>query len=338
MRPVRLLLAAALAGLVAVGGCSASAGRGPAAISRPAGTSAPAVASATGHGDRVEVRRGAFAPSEGSGVVASASHPGVLWAIRDSGRSEQGRPRTALYAYRLVDGRVAEVVPGRKLLVAPVPGAANVDWEDVARDDQGNLWIGDIGDNACQRGSIVLYKVREPRLATTTSAALLATYRLRYPDHDPGCRGWDAESLFLVRNVPYLITKSAFPAVYRADRLDPGRTAVLRRIGGLASASTEPVLFPTGADLSADHRRLAVATYATLAVYQSSDPSLAGEALVADLIRHTARWTVPLGCLLCPVEQLSMVEGVAFAGAGHGLTLLSERHDVWVVPERAYER
>jgi len=285
----------------------------------------------------VEVRHGAFPPSEGSGVVASAAHPGVLWAIRDGGRSEPGRPRAALYAYKLRDGRLAEVAPGRTLRAVRVAGAVNVDWEDIARDDQGNLWIGDIGDNGCERRSITLYKVREPDPASATNVPLLATYRLRYPDHDPGCLGWDAESLFLVGGVPYLITKSAFPVVYQADPLHPGGTATLRRIGALASGATEPVLFPTGADLSADHRRLAVASYATLAVYESSSQSLAGEALVADLVGHAARWTASLGCLLCPVEQLSMVEGVAFVG-GADLTLLSERHDVWLVPWRAYQR
>jgi hypothetical protein len=346
-RPGRLPLAVALACALAAGGCSLSerngaGGGGGGRATGPVTTRAkvPGTGVAVGRGSRVEVRRGAFAPSEGSGVVASSSYPGVVWAIRDGGRSEPGRPRAALYAYRLAGGKLAELAPGRKLRAIPVPGTSNLDWEDIARDDQGNLWIGDIGDNACQRRSITLYKVREPNPATAASARLLAAYRLRYPDHDPGCRGWDAESLFLVEDVPYLITKSAFPVVYQAGRLVPGGTAALRRIGGLESGGTEPVVFPTGADLSADHRRLAVATYATLAVYQSSDPgsaALSGEALVAHLIRHPARWTVPLGCLLCSADQLSMVEGVAFADAGHDLTLLSERHDVWLVPARAYE-
>jgi hypothetical protein len=286
---------------------------------------------------RVVVRKGAFSPSEGSGMVASRSHPGVIWAIRDGGSSEPGRPRAALYAYRLVGDRVGELAGGRRFRAVPVPGTSNVDWEDVAADERGNLWIADIGDNACHRGSIALYKVREPDPAASR-AELLATYRFRYPDPDAGCRGWDAESLFLVGGVPYVITKSAFPAVYGARTLDRRRTTVLRRIGGLASGVTEPVVFPTGADLEADHRRLAVATYATLAIYQASDPSLTGDALVADLIGHPARWTVELGCLLCPVSRLSLVEGVAFTGRDHDLTLLSERHDVRYVPTAAYER
>jgi hypothetical protein len=285
----------------------------------------------------VVVRRDAFPPSEGSGVVASRSHPGVIWAIRDGGSSTPGRPRAALYAYRLAGDRLGTLPGGGRLRAIPVPGTTDVDWEDVAGDDRGNLWIADIGDNACRRASVTLYKVREPDPAAS-GAELLATYRFRYPDPDAGCRGRDAESLFLVDGVPYVISKSAFPAVYRATTLDPGRVTVLRRVGGLASGATEPVVFPTGADLDVRSRRLAVASYATLAIYQAGDTSLRGEALVADLIGHPARWNVELGCLICPVSRLSLVEGVAFTGRAQDLTLLSERHDVWYVPTAAYER
>jgi hypothetical protein len=268
--------------------------------------------------------------------VASRSHAGVIWAIRDGGRSTPGRPRAALYAYRLAGDRLGELPGGGRLRAIPVPGTANLDWEDVAADDQGNLWIADIGDNACRRASVTLYKVREPDPAAS-SARLLATYRFRWPDPDAGCRGRDAESLFLVAGVPYVISKTAVPVVYRAATLDPGRTTVLRRVGALASGG-DPVVFPTGADVDLRGGRLAVATYATLAVYQAGDRSLRGEALVRDLIGHPPRWTVELGCLICPVSQLSMVEGVAFSGRGEDLTLLSERHDVWYVPTAAYER
>jgi hypothetical protein len=288
-------------------------------------------------GDRMVVRRDAFAPSEGSGVVASRTHPGVIWAIRDGGDSQPGRPRAALYAYELAGDRLGRLPGGSRVRVVPVPGTTDVDWEDIAADDQGNLWIADIGDNGCDRASITLYKVREPSLSAA-SARLLATYRFRYPDPASGCRGWDAESLFLVDGVPYVISKSAFPEVYRARTLDPRHVTTLKRVGALGSGVSEPIVYPTGADIEAGHGRLAVATYATLAIYQASNPSRRGEALVADLIAHPPRWTVTLGCLICSSSELSMVEGVAFTGRDHDLTLLSERHSVWYVPTRAYER
>lgn len=329
-------MGAALACVLVLAGCTAGAGRR--AAEKPGGAVVKAPLAGRGTtGGRVVVRKGAFAPSEGSGVVASRSHPGVVWAIRDGGSSTPGRPRAALYAYRLAGDRVGTPPGGGRLRAIPVPGTTDVDWEDLAADDQGNLWIADIGDNACRRASITLYKVREPDPAAST-AKLLGTYRFRWPDPDAGCRGRDAESLFLAGGLPYLISKTAFPAVYRATTLDPRRVTTLRRVGDLASSTTEPVVFPTGADLDVSAGRLAVASYATLAVYQAGDPSLRGEALVADLIGHPARWTVELGCLICPASQLSLVEGVAFTGRDQDLTLLSERHDVWYVPTAAYER
>jgi hypothetical protein len=36
------------------------------------------------------------------------------------------------------------------------------DWEALGRDDDGNLWIGDIGNNECDRADTALLKVREP--------------------------------------------------------------------------------------------------------------------------------------------------------------------------------
>jgi len=225
--------------------------------------------------------------------------------------------------------------PGARRQGAEAPAQAGVGGRGARRRGRGPR--GGRRGSWGRRASITLYKVREPDPAASR-AELLATYRLRYPDPDAGCRGWDAESLFLVGGLPYVITKTGFPVVYRAATLDPRRTTVLRRVGGLASGVTEPVVFPTGADLDVAHSRLAVATYATLAIYQASKPSLSGEALVAELIGHPARWTVQLGCLICPVSQLSMVEGVAFTGRAEDLTLLSERHDVWYVPTAAYER
>jgi hypothetical protein len=288
-------------------------------------------------GSGMVVRKRAFAPSEGSGMVASRSQPGVICATREGGESEPGGPRAALYAEDLAGDRLGQLPGGRRLRVIPVPGTSDVDWEDIAADDQGNLWIADIGDNACRRSSITLYKVREPAVSSAT-ARLLASYRYRYPDPASGCRGWDAESLFLVDGVPYIISKAAFPAVYRARTLDPRHTTTLKRVGTLGSGLREPIVYPTGADLEAHHGRLAVASYATLAVYLASDPRRDGEALVADLIARPPRWTIELGCLICPTSQLSMVEGVAFTGRDHDLALLSERHSVWYVPTRAYQR
>jgi hypothetical protein len=283
-----------------------------------------------GSGGAVTVSRRAFTAGGGSGLVASKRHPGVLWAIRDrGGQARPGQPRNALYALKVAGGRVEDVAPGARTVAVELP-ARSVDWEDLGRDDDGNLWVADIGNNECDRDDTALLKVREPDPAAPRPATVLATYRYRFPDPPAGCSGRNAEAMFLVGGVPYLIDKAAPSTVYRFPRLDPAATVTLQRVGELAGA----VRNLSGADLSSDHRLLAVDTHTTLYVYQASDPGLRGEALVADLIARPPKWTVPLERpgASTPVN----VEGVAFAYGGHDLTLLAENRDVFSVPAAAY--
>jgi hypothetical protein len=274
----------------------------------------------------VQVQRRAFEAGSGSGIVASSRHPGVLWAIRDRGAQDKpGKPRNALYAYRVAGGRVAEVVPGATFKAFPLPVPAR-DWEGIGRDSQGNLWVADVGNNECDRTDTALLKVREPDLAGRGPAKLLATYRYRFPDPAPGCAGRNAEAMFLADDVPYLIDKAGRSTLYRFPRLDPRATVTLEKVGVLAGQ----VANLSGADLSADGRRLAVDTHTTLYVYQAGDPSLTGHRLVADLISRPPAWTVELA-------RRANVEGVAFSWDSHDLNLLAENRDVWFVPAAAYE-
>jgi hypothetical protein len=253
----------------------------------------------------------------------------VLWAIRDRGAEDRpGRPQNALYAYKVTGGRVGKVGKAAfKAVPMPVPDR---DWEDIARDDDGNLWIGDIGNNECDRDDTALLKVREPDPAASGPATLLATYRYRFPDPPAGCAGRNAEAMFLVDDVPYLIDKAERSTVYRFPRLDPEAAVTLEKVGVLAGQ----VANLSGADLSSDRSRLAVDSHTTLYVYQAGDPSLDGPALVTDLISRPPAWTVRLaGQGPGPTN----VEGVAFAWDSHDLNLLAENRDVYFVPAAAYE-
>jgi hypothetical protein len=315
-----------LAGLLlvlAVAGCGG--GEAPTTPTAPP-------ASGGGDGGRdsgVEVRQGAFPAGGGSGIVASSRYPGVLWAIRDRGGQDRpGRPQNALYAYKVTDGQVGEVA-GAAFKAVPMPVEAR-DWEDIGRDSQGNLWVADIGNNECDRTDTALLKVREPDPGQTQPAELLATYRYRFPDPPSGCAGRNAEAMFLVDDVPYLIDKAEESTLYRFPSLDPDGAVTLEKVGVLAGQ----VANLSGADLSGDRRRLAVDTHTVLYVYQAADPSLKGPALVADLISRPPAWTVQLAG---PGTGAANVEGVAFGYNSLDLNLLAENRDVYFVPAAAYE-
>jgi hypothetical protein len=203
-----------------------------------------------GRDSGVEVQREAFPAGGGSGIVASKRYPGVLWAIRDrGGQDRQGRPQNALYAYKVTDGKVAKLAGGAAFKAVPMPVPAG-DGEDIGRDSEGNLWIADIGNNECDRTDTALLKVREPDPAATGPAKLLATYRYRFPDPPAGCAGRNAESMFLVDDVPYLIDKAEESTLYRFPSLDPDAAVTLEKVGVLAGQ----VANLSGADLSTGRR------------------------------------------------------------------------------------
>jgi hypothetical protein len=330
MRRVRGAAAAAVV-LVALALAGCGGGEVP-----PTTPTIPPPSTSGGGGARdpgVEVQPEAFPAGGGSGIVASKRYPGVLWAIRDRGAEDRpGRPQNALYAYKVTGGRVGKIGKAAfKAVPMPVPDR---DWEDIARDDDGNLWIGDIGNNECDRDDTALLKVREPDPAATGKARLLATYRYRFPDPPPGCAGRNAEAMFLVDDVPYLIDKAGESTVYRFPRLDPDGTVTLEKVGVLAGE----VANLSGADLSADRTRLAVDTHTALYIYQAGDPAADGATLVADLISRPPAWTVQLGGGQAGGGGPNNVEGVAFGWDSHDLNLLAENRDVYFVPAAVYER
>src|SRR6516162_3823458 len=83
---------------------------------------------------------------EASGIVKSRRFPGIFWVHNDSGNPP------LLFAVRR-DGRIV-----RRFRVA-VP---NVDWEDIAMDDRGHLYLGDIGNNGGLLPLRVIYRIDEP--------------------------------------------------------------------------------------------------------------------------------------------------------------------------------
>lgn len=191
---------------------------------------------------------------ESSGLIASRRHAGVFWSHNDSGDGAR------LFAFRR-DGSPVHPAAAAPYTGLQITGATNRDWEDIAIDDAGNLYVADIGNNAQGRRDLGVYVVPEPDPAQATTAA--ATRRIGYvfPDQhtipaEAGNRNFDAESLFWIDGTLWLLSKNydnTRTRLYRFPSLEAhdGHVLELRGefdIGGMA----------TGADISRDGRRLAV--------------------------------------------------------------------------------
>jgi hypothetical protein len=198
---------------------------------------------------------------EPSGLVRSRTHPGVLWTHGDSGNPAE------LFA-------VSE--RGRLLGRVDVRGAGAADWEDLAADDAGHLWIADTGNNSNTRRDLVVYRVPEPD-PKDGGVDVDSTVRYAYPDQDgfpPPARSFDAEALFWADGTLWLLTKhrdDLRTTLYRFPATE-GRVVLERiedfEVGGDPDRHGGRV---TGADLDPSGRRLAVLTYHAIFVFERPD-------------------------------------------------------------------
>lgn len=178
---------------------------------------------------------------ESSGLVASKRHPGVFWVHNDSGNPAW------LFGVRKDGALIREY-----RLNVP-----NIDWEDISLDDQGRLYIGDIGNNDVRLPLRMIYRLDEPdpfaREAEASPRLKVAT--AVYYRFGPEGR-FDAESLAVAGDgKSALLVAKTFDGrdaeVFELTMLPPApllRPAIPKRVGSLPGLK-KPV---TGADLRAD--------------------------------------------------------------------------------------
>jgi len=221
------LAAAAVAALLVHGGACMSGGAGPPGVPARQGMIA----------DR--------AVRESSGIVASRRQAGVYWTINDSGSPP------VLYAMDAT---------GKSLGSFRVAGARNVDWEDIAIDAGGKLYIADVGDNARARASLTIYVVDEPDVRKAGEVEVAAAVRFRYP---PGHGPQDCETLFVRKGWAYLVSKELVRARLYRVRLKAGaEPATAEHLGAVPGAA-----WITAGDISPDGRHVALLSYSAVYVY-----------------------------------------------------------------------
>jgi hypothetical protein len=235
---------------------------------------------------------------EASGLVASRRHPGVFWVHNDSGNPP------ALFAVRR-DGSLI-----REYRVA----APNIDWEAIALDDAGHLFLGDIGNNGGVLPLRAVYRLDEPDPSQPAAGPLPATAAVvyRFPADgrfDAEGMVWDGPNLlvFSKRLDSCAATVHALPLDGSATLLRPALPTQV----DILEDFTEPI---TAADLSADGL-LAVASYRVARVY----------ARVGDV-----GWA-PIGAV---AYRGGGIEAVAWDGPD--LILAGEGRGMYRIPEAAW--
>ncbi len=196
--------------------------------------------------------------TESSGLTAGRRDTNVLWTHTDGGGKKQ-----VLYAMNRAGKHLAEF---------RVLGAEIEDWEDMASDDQGHLFIGDLGNNDARRSQIRVHQLDEPDLAVARAGGVVISrsWTLRFPG-----KPFDCESLFVWRGAGYLVSKvfnDERAELHRFSLTNPAPQQTIEFVARLRIES--PV---TGASLSADGRLLAlVAKNGAHVCRIDGDPARAG--------------------------------------------------------------
>lgn len=87
-----------------------------------------------------------------------------------------------------------------------IPNTSNIDWEDLAKDSLGNIYIGDFGNNLNARKNLRIYKVNK-------DFSRVDTIKFAYPDQkdfppEYENRNFDVEAFFWYSSKLYLISKN----------------------------------------------------------------------------------------------------------------------------------
>jgi hypothetical protein len=258
--------------------------------------------------------------AEGSGMVASRNYPGVFWWMRDGGPSTAEKPREAIYAMKFdTSGNLKPVRGSDNFPFNEIRNTSNNNWEDIALDEDNNIWIGDIGANNCGRNNQKLFRVKEPAPTSSEKLTIDASYTFKFPDPKSGCNTWNSEAMFWLDGTMYIFAKTYASPVYRVD-FPSGNSGTAKLVklgtlnGGVSNISVS--------SLSSDRSRLVVASHKVTNIFTTDKTWLRGDDLVKELINSDPTYTANFDCN-CSASTTA-VEGGAFRPGSYDIAFVAE--------------
>ncbi|WP_040473896.1 hypothetical protein [Flavobacterium frigoris] len=207
---------------------------------------------------------------EVSGIVYS-TNDSLVWTLEDSGNAN------ILYALNS-GGMIAKTVT--------VKNIKNIDWEDLTKDKEGNLYIGDFGNNENERQDLCIYKMDKKSLESDNNSP---AYKISfsYPEQKkfpPKKKEllYDVESFFELNGNFYLFTKNRSKGfdgtvfIYRVPNRAGTHKAEL--IGEFKTCDDYDNCAITSAAISPDETKVVLLSHSKIWVFEnfSSDDFLSG--------------------------------------------------------------
>ena len=182
---------------------------------------------------------------------------------------------------------------GKILKELEVKNAKNKDWEDMAQDKDGNVYIADTGNNANKRKDLVIYKIPDPdkekgdKIKAEQIEFSFPEQR-KFPPKQKNLL-YDTEAIFYAKDSLYLITKNrSHPfngnaLIYRIPAKKGNYKATY--LGEFIACTDFSICKITAADISPDGKTIALLGYGKLWLFTNFNLSnfFEGELKTIDL-------------------------------------------------------
>ncbi len=186
----------------------------------------------------------------------------LVWLVEDHGNEDK------IYQIDLKGNLVREI---------KVKNAHNEDWEDLAKDLDKNIFIGDFGNNDNKRKDLTIYKIPNPEI-TKDKKIEAGKIKFSYPDQKefPPAEvemNFDAEAFFYHNDALYIITKNrtkpftGVASIYKVPTT-PGEYKA-EFIGEFVTCAQAMECRVTAADISPDGSTIALLGYGKLWLFSS---------------------------------------------------------------------
>ena len=187
----------------------------------------------------------------------------LVWTLEDSGNANE------IYGLNFENGTIEKTLT--------IENAENVDWEDMTKDNEGNLYIGDFGNNDNDRKDLCIYKIDKKSLAIEST---IPAYKVSfsYPeqkDFPPKKTEmfYDVEGFFEFKNNFYLFTKNRSKGfdgtafLYKIPNKPGFHQAVL--LGEFKTCDNFNHCAITAATISPDESKVAVLTHDKIFLFEN---------------------------------------------------------------------
>ncbi len=173
---------------------------------------------------------------------------------------------------------------GNLLSTLAIPNTKNIDWEDLAHDDRGHIFIGDFGNNANSRNDLTIYKINQ----THPEIQEKITFNFADQKDFPPAKidfNFDCEAMFWAKDSLFLFSKNRGEKHTKLYSLPakPGDYSIFPKANIYLNANI------TAADISPSGKQFALLSY--------------GKVFLFEIGNNGIDFSMPQFCIKAPLKQ-----------------------------------